>query len=73
MKTIEFRGIEVEYDEKCPKSYTWQKLVNRNDITAIERLFLGHDEDVAEQLGDDADAMQELVLAIITESRAAKN
>lgn len=73
MATIEFRGVTVEYDDKCPKSYKWQKLINRNDISAIEQLFLGHDEEVADMFGDDSDTMQELVLACIEDSRAAKN
>lgn len=73
MATIEFRGTTVEYDEKCPKSYKWQKLINRNDISAIEKLFLGRDEEVAEMFDDDSDTMQELVLACIEDSRAAKN
>ena len=74
MASIEFRGKTVEYDETCPKSYRWQKLVNRNDIRAIEDLFLGKDEEVAQLFGDDADVMQELVLAIIQNtSQQAKN
>lgn len=73
MATIDFRGVTVEYDDKCPKSYKWQKLINRNDISAIEQLFLGHDEEVADMFGDDSDTMQELVLACIEDSRAAKN
>lgn len=73
MATIDFRGVTVEYDDKCPKSYKWQKLINRNDISAIEKLFLGRDEEVAEMFDDDSDTMQELVLACIEDSRAAKN
>lgn len=73
MATIEFRGETVEYDEKCAKSYKWQKLISRNDISAIELLFFGHDEDVAALFDDDSDAMQELVLACITASKQAKN
>lgn len=73
MATIEFRGTDVEYDEKCAKSYKWQKLISRNDITAIEMLFFGHDEEVADTFGDDSDVMQELVLACITASKQAKN
>ena len=73
MATIDFRGVTVEYDDKCPTSYKWKKLINRNDISAIEKLFLGRDEEVAEMFGDDSDTMQELVLACIEDSRAAKN
>ena len=69
---IEFRGVEVEYDEKCLNSYTWQKRVAKNDPAAIERLLLGKDEEVAEQLGDDMDTMTELLRAI-TEDVQAKN
>ena len=68
MASIEFRGKTVEYDEKCPKSYRWQKMVTRSDMRAIEDLFLGKDEEVAQLFGDDADVMQELVLTIIQDS-----
>lgn len=73
MATIDFRGVTVEYDEKCAKSYRWQKLINRNDIGAIEMLFFGRDEEVADLFDDDSDVMQELVLACINDSRSAKN
>lgn len=69
---IEFRGVEVEYDEKCPKSYIWQKKLAKSDPAAIEQLLLGRDEEVAEKLGDDMDAMAELLQAI-TEDVKAKN
>lgn len=57
MRTIEFNGISVEYDERCPKSYRWQKAVNSGDparsIGALSRLFLGKDEYYAYLLSAD--------------------
>ena len=73
MRKIKFRGMEFEYNERCTKSYKWQKLASRGDMGAIERLFNGHDEDVADLFEDDADAMAELVTAITQEMKEAKN
>ena len=78
MRTIEFEGVTVEYDERCTKSYKWQKSVMSGDMSrgmkAIESLFAGRDEEYAEQLGDDADKMQQLIAACMEDmGRAEKN
>ena len=77
MRTIEFRGVTVEYDEKCIKSWKWQKALASGDdargVAAIERLLLGKDEEIADALGDDIDVLGELIGEIVNESRAAKN
>lgn len=55
MKQIEFRGIAVEYDERCTRSYRWQKAMNSGDsersTKAISRLFVNKDEYYAYALG----------------------
>lgn len=57
MRTIEFRGVAVEYDERCIKSYRWQKAMNGGDseksTKAISRLFAGKDEFYAYALSAD--------------------
>ena len=77
MKTIEFHGVTVEYDETCIKSWKWQKAIAAGDdkksVAAIERLFLGKDEEVAELLGDDIEVMGELIKEITETTRSAKN
>lgn len=87
MRSIEFRGITVEYEEKCVLSYKWQKAVNSGDPTkasnAVERLLMGRDEEYADLLCENADpdaldtsmdAMGELLKAIMEEmGRTAKN
>ena len=77
MRTIEFHGVTVEYDEKCINSWKWQKaLASGNDakgVAAIERLLLGKDEEVADAVGDDMDTMSELIGEIVNASRAGKN
>lgn len=77
MRTIEFQGHAIEYDETCIKSWKWQKaLASGNDakgIAAIERLFMGKDEEVADLIGDDLDTMGKLIAAISAENRTAKN
>lgn len=55
MRNLEFNGITVEYDERCVKSYRWQKAMNSNDsgrsTRAVSRLFGGKDEYYAYLLG----------------------
>lgn len=57
MRTIEFRGVSVEYDERCVMSYRWQKAMNSGDPErsgkAIERLYAGKDEYIAYALSAD--------------------
>ena len=86
MRTIEFNGIKVTYDERCTLSWKWQKAVASGDPArgthAIEQLLCGRDEEYADLLcgNDDADgldtsanAMQELVAACVADMAAAKN
>lgn len=57
MRSIEFNGVTVEYDERCIKSYRWQKAMNSGDpersTKAVARLFDGKDEYYAYALGAD--------------------
>jgi hypothetical protein len=77
MRTIEFRGKKVEYDEKCLKSWKWQKCMASGDLSrgidAISRLLNGRDEEYADLFDDDAEAMQALVIACLEDSNTAKN
>lgn len=51
MRTIEFNGIEVKYDEKCNLSWKWQRAVSSGDgarlARAIDRLLLGRSDEIA--------------------------
>lgn len=55
MRTIEYNGVKVEYDERCVKSYRWQKAVNsgnpKRSANAMSRLFAGRDEYYAYAIG----------------------
>lgn len=86
MRTIEFQGVEIEYDERCTKSWKWQKAVASGDMErslhAIEQLLCGRDEEYADKLcgNDDPDApdtsaevMQDLIAACIADLNTAKN
>jgi hypothetical protein len=86
MRTIEFHGIEVTYDERCSKSWKWQKAVASQDpvrsIAAIEKLLCGRDEEYADLLCENADPeapdtaadlMQELVAACVADLNESKN
>lgn len=57
MRTIEYKGVPVAYDERCMKSYRWQKAVNSGDsgrtTRAIARLFCDRDEYYAYAIGVD--------------------
>lgn len=48
MRTIEFNGVSVDYDERCIRSYRWNKAIGSGDQArsskAVERLFCGKDE-----------------------------
>ena len=87
MRSIEFRGITVEYEEKCLLSYKWQKAANGGDqakaMRAVEELLMGRDEEYADALCDNEDhdaldtsmdAMGELLKAVMEDmGRKAKN
>lgn len=78
MRTIEYKGIEVAYDDSVTHSWKWQKAVASGDpsrsISAVERLLMGRDEEYAEALGDDADAMTGLLAAVMEDmGSTAKN
>lgn len=59
MRTIEFHGVKIEYDERCPLSWKWQKAVGSGDqvrmVRAIEQLLCGRDEEYADALCDNGD------------------
>ena len=77
MKTIAFKGVKIEYDEKLIHSWKWQKKLAKGDgmagMLAVEELLLGKDEEVADAIGDDIETMGELVAAIMEENGKAKN
>lgn len=78
MREIEFKGVKVKYDEKCLKSWKWQKALasgeDKRGVAAIERLLMGKDEEIADELGDDIDVMGELIAAIVSDGgRVEKN
>jgi hypothetical protein len=83
MRTIEFEGIEVTYDDRVTRSWKWQKAAASGDqsrmLEAMEKLFCGRDEEYADALcGNDdpddldtsADAMQRLVVAVLEDANA---
>jgi len=87
MRTVEFKGHEFTYDERCMKSYKWQKAMNSGDAErssrAIARLFAGRDEEYADVLSENddpdeldsaMDAMAELLGAVLEDmGQSAKN
>ena len=77
MRKIEFNGVAVEYDERCLRSWKWQKAIavgtDAKRIEAIETLLLGKDEEVADKIGDDMEVMGELIAAIVEDNGKAKN
>lgn len=87
MRTIEFQGHEIAYDERCLKSYKWQKAMNSGDparsTRAVEQLFAGRDEEYADLIsGNDnpddldtsMDVMADLLAAVLEDmGQLAKN
>ena len=77
MRTIEFNGVKVEYNEKLLNSWKWQKkLAGGNPaagMAAVEELLMGKDDEVADAVGDDVETMGELIAAIMEANGKAKN
>lgn len=78
MRTFEFKGVEVTYDDSVTHSWKWQKAVASADparlLKAVERLLCGRDEEYADQLcgnedpdelDSSVDVMGELLQAIM--------
>lgn len=78
-KTIEFRGIEIEYNEKALTSWKFQRQFasldgNLQIFASADALLYGKADEVAEELGDDINTMGELLSAIMDDMTGeAKN
>lgn len=78
MRTIKFRGHEIQYDERSLKSWKLQRQIasagNAAAFDAADVILMGKADEVAELLGDDIDAMGELLQEIVVElGGTAKN
>lgn len=87
MRTIEFNGIEVTYDDSVTHSWKWNKAVASGDprrmANAMERILCGRDEEYADllcgnedhdELDSSMDVMGDLMQAILQDlDRPAKN
>ena len=78
MKSSDYKGTTVEYDESRLTSWRWQRAVASGDTSrafeAFDELLGGRSDAVAEELGDSIDAMQDLILQIMGAEKAnAKN
>lgn len=77
MAKFKFNDIEVEYDDAYIKSYPMIKALVRRDIDepkfygALERLYLGRDEEYSEKLGFDMNKWLELLEATFKDARDA--
>lgn len=72
MKTIDFNGHEIVYDETVINSWTWQRSVTGDRgatafYNALDELF-GDCDDVAREIGGTDEAMGELLQRIIEEN-----
>lgn len=71
MKTIVFRGIEVEYDERVMKSWKFQRRFANAEgaqqlFVTADALLDGKADEIAELLGDDVEVMGELIKEIFS-------
>lgn len=73
MRTIEYRGVEVAYDETRPLSWKWNKALASGDqargMRAISDLLCGRDDEYADELGDSMEDMQGLLFAVLDDVR----
>ena len=79
MRTIEFNGVQIEYDETVLKSYSNTKRLARakedpaNVFDVFEKLYLGKDEEIAEALGGTEEVMGQLFKAVTADASKADN
>lgn len=73
-----FRGLEVEYDYKAIHKWSVQKALTgakgpQAMFDGIDEILCGRSDEYAEQLGDEAEAMTELVSELMSLDKDAKN
>lgn len=79
MATINFHGIDIEYNEKAFVSWKFQRQFSKLEgpkqaFFAADALLYDNADEIAEQLGDDVNVMGELINAIGAEiTGEAKN
>ena len=79
VKKIKFENKTFEYDSSLINSYSFAKLISRAKddnalfFEAMERLFMGKDEEYANKLGGDFMKLTQLFEAITDQENAAKN
>lgn len=75
-KTISFEGIEVEYDDSQLNKWSIQKQLTTLDgqFVALDRIFCGKSDEIAEKLGDDMGQMMSLLQRVVAvNGNAGKN
>lgn len=76
VKSLNFDGIEVEYDDSQLNKWSVQKQLATagGQFEAMDKILCGKSDEVAEKLGDEAPRMTELLQRIATvENLTAKN
>ena len=79
VKKIKFENKKFEYDSSLINSYSFAKLIARAKddnvlfFEAMERVFMGKDEEYAEKLGGDFTKLAQLFEAITDQENTAKN
>ncbi len=79
MKSLQFEGKTVKYDERAPKRWSVQKALAMGAedpkafYGALDKIFGGDADKVAEQFDDDADKMLEILDRITLAVGEAKN
>ena len=73
-----FKGVEVSYDHKMLHKWSIQKALTgakgpQEFFEAIDKVLCGRSDEVAEALGDDTDAMGELMSELVAIDPNAKN
>ena len=75
MRTFDYDGHEIIYDESVLKDYRTQKVMARGDVAGffdvLEKLFCGRDEEYADLVGGTAESMAPLIQACMEDAGSA--
>ena len=78
LRTIEYQGVTIEYDETCPRKWSWQRAIASGDdnriFNAFDRLLGGKADEIAmEYFDDDVETMKGLIAEVLKTDTNAKN
>ena len=74
--TIEFEGKKIKYDPSALKKWSVQRRLasgGADSYDACDEILFGKSDEIAAEFEDDAQKMNDLLMAIIEKENSAKN